>query len=316
VVSIDLLAPSFMPGKPGYDRTLARLKDWDEKRSSVDDASWDVIFCWTDTGSIFGAEMHFPSRHTAQDKVVKIDIKPSATTTSDCWVPLLPQEWSQGWKDDPKQVHRMHWDSWDEDLERLLEWNGLASMSAECIRTFARSDHLNSYEVGTAEARRAGSILQIQYRGLLSSEFCTSVIQSIRSYLLSKDVESDSDFAIVSCSGFTDSPIAWNMSDVPSVPLNAVSPSSEDEGSEDDDDVDLLYEADLSKETGPKARNLRQKKRAKRGTISRHQVGYQVRLPGSSNCNGWNVVLFNGHSQGQAAAEYVCVENIGGCLKC
>lgn len=32
-VRVDLLSPSFVPGKPGYERTLARLRSWDAARS-------------------------------------------------------------------------------------------------------------------------------------------------------------------------------------------------------------------------------------------------------------------------------------------
>lgn len=309
MVRIDLVAASFIPGKPGFDRTLARLKEWDERKAGEksDSSLWNVLFCWTDAASPGGSVMHFPPRHVSPDAIVEIDTRPTVTTTEDCWVPLLPPRWARGWSYEPRHTGQMDWVSWHEELETLLEWNGLASLSADCMRTFARTDHLNSYEVASPEARQAGSIVKLQYRGLLSSDLCSSVLQSVQSYLFERNKGS---FAVVSCSGFMDSPIAWKMDpEVPPAQWQDVSSSSEDSDEEDD-----LYDLDLGNQTGQKARRKRQKQRAKRGTICRHQVGYQVKLPGSSNCNGWTAILLDRREQEQS--EYVLVENVGGCLKC
>lgn len=312
MVSINLLAPSFVPGRPGFDRTLARLREWDQRRSkgnSEDQSSWDALFCWTDEGSEGGAEMHFPSRHVKPGDKVEINPRPITSSLNDCWTPLHSMKWSRGWKTEGEEGDRLNWDLWYEELETLFEWSGLASMSAESIRTFSRSDHLNSYQVGTTESRQSTSLLQVKYYGLLSSAFCASIIASVRSYLKAKESNRNLDFAIISCSGFADSPLAWKMD--PSAPppseKESVLQDTSDESENDDDSI-------ARQETGPKARKQRQKKRSKRGTISRHQVGHQVKIAGSSNHNGWQLVLFS--DKDHFDADYVLIENVGGCLKC
>lgn len=316
MVCIDLLAPSFVPGKPGFDRTLARLREWDERRSkknSDENPSWDTLFCWTDEGSEGGAEMHFPPRHVKQEDKVEIQVRPKISSLDDCWAPLQSNVWNLGWKTEGEEGNgRMDWDAWCEDLDTLFEWSGLASMSSESLRTFSRSDHLNSYQVGTIESRQSTSLVQVRYQGLLSSVFCASIIASVRSYLLAKTNGTNLGLAIITCSGFADSPLAWKMNDTSTL-------SSEEnnllQGTSEDSEEDKL---ESKQETGPKARKQRQKKRQKRGTTSPHQVGHQVKVPGSSNHNGWQLVLLNDNNKhtDAATADYILVENVGGCLKC
>lgn len=334
MIRIDILAPSFVCGKPGYDRTLARLREWDQRRSGskTDDlASWNVLFCWNELSvSPFGEQIHFPLRHVQPESIFKVDAERQVSTLDDCWVPILSDHWTRGWKGGGRTHGRLDWESWNEELESFTEWAALTTMSADCIRTFSRSDHLNNYQVGTddAESRYPTSMLKIQYRGFLSSDLCALIMRVVQSHLHStKSAPSHLGFAWISCSGFQDSPLAWRMEPLHSASgrdafLQADSESSSSSEGEDDDDDDaafgngsVLLDASYGRpETGPKARKRRQKKRAKRGTITRDQVGHQVKLPGSSSCSGWQVLLFASTDEEQA--EYVSIENIGGCLKC
>lgn len=218
---------------------------------------------------------------------------------------------------------------WNEELESLSEWAGLTSLSADCVRTFSRSDHLNSYQVGTEDTRRPASLVKIQYRGLLSSELCATVMKLVQEHFGSAQAGEHAGFAWISCSGFNDSPLAWRMEPLVPRSSNNVVPQLDDVSSSSSDEEEQEGEGDdgFSSEdslpptiehrlqTGPKARKRRQKKRAKRGAISRDQVGHQVKLPGSSNCNGWQALLLAPGQEGQQAG-YIALENVGGCSRC
>ncbi|UZJ53141.1 hypothetical protein CBS101457_002461 [Exobasidium rhododendri] len=327
MIRIDTLAPSFVPGRPGYDRTLLRLKEWDQRRneSKADSmASWDMLFCWTDLSSHTpsGGDIHFPERHVRPESISEMQIQPVVSVLEDCWIPMQSSRWAKGWKEEEEcSDRRLRWESWNEELESFTEWAALISIAADCTRTFSRRDYLNNYQVGSEEeaSRRPSCTVKIQYRGFLSSEFCSFVLRTVQSQLTSTLAEAHSDFAFVSCSGFGDSPLAWRMEPVAPTSVEDADPpsdnSKDEEGSDEDMEDDLLYgDYDEQEQTGPRARKRRQKKRKKRGTIDREQVGHQVRQPGSSNCNGWQVLLFA--DQGEDRAEYVSVENVGGCLKC
>ena len=48
IVELPLLAPSFVPGKRGYERALHCLRSWDVRREQYTSApSWTVLLAWT-----------------------------------------------------------------------------------------------------------------------------------------------------------------------------------------------------------------------------------------------------------------------------
>lgn len=302
-VRIHLLAPSFYPGKPGYDRTLARLGEWDQRRRGGNGACWETLLCWTDGQA--SQEMYFPSRHVRQDSIQEINTVVNVSTLDDCWVPEHTGQWNRGWAAKDGQNCAPDWETWRDALDAFLEWAALASLSADCVRTFSRSDHFNSYEAKQAGAGNAAAVLKLQYHGLLPSEYCAQVMQAVRAHVSQNDL----DFALLSCSGFTDSPLAWRMEPT----LTASELQWQVESSQDESGEDTASDQGQQLETGPRARKRRQKKRNQRGTINRDQVGHQVKLPGASSCNGWQVLLPGGRGD---RAEYISIENVTGCSRC
>jgi hypothetical protein len=253
-----------------------------------------------------------------------MEVKPMVSVLEDCWVPSESSQWKMGWDTEGGSKGKLDWEAWSEELESFTEWAALISLSAECVRTFSRSDELNSYQVGPDPTlRRAAAVVKIQYRGFISAQLCAHVMRTVHAHLLSLPVEARFDFAWCSCSGFNDSPLAWRMEPLngapdgsAKLPQESSSSEGEDEGGEGRGDDDEMSSDTFDRpETGPRARKRRQKKQKKRGTVSREQVGHQVKVPGASNCNGWQVLLFADRG-GAEVPEYVSIENVGGCLRC
>lgn len=319
MVRIDLLAPAFMAGKPGFDRTLARLQDWDARRNGRrkdgSAPSWDILFAWSDGDSTMST-MQFPLNRVRPADVHEVEVKPVVSIVNDCWATLYSPTWEAIAQCAESSTTSAFCDmNWTDELEQYFEWASLASTSSSCIKTYSRPDHLSSYQVGSSSERQACSIVKVVYRGLLCSGPSVMITRHVQDWLSSPDASScGATSAIISCSGFADSPIAWTMDPVPSGASAASLQESEDDDEETESSNDNPDDHLLLSMTGRKARKKRQKKRSQRGHISRHQVGEQVKRPGMSGYNGWQIALFD--RTAIESPEYISVENIGGCLRC
>lgn len=310
LVTIDLRASYFTPGRPAYDRTSARFKAWDEARGdSEHHGSWDVLLSWSDDDRPLGAEVQYPPRFVTADSVREIFASRQIETVSDVWVPSSDDAWAhlrRGWTDGNNRG-QLGWIDWLESLGVVTEWAGLATTKSECIRTFSRPDHLNAYEVPAP--RTHGTLVKISYSGFLPVALGVHITNVMRE-VISK---SASSMAVVQAAGFGDAPLCWSSFDARTkkgeqqdghdtltgakVKEGGRSP---DQSANDDDD---------ERDTGLRARRKRSKKRQKRGFTRPDQLGFQVRNPHSiATASGWQSLLFAPQAD---LADYILIENVG-----
>lgn len=129
LVEVPLLDPSFVPGKPGWQRVADCFERWEKERGGC------FALCFAAEG---GREVRFPEHIPAQSVAeVKVDVEED--TLQDVWVPDLKQEdesselpmLRRGWQVDDGDKDALPWDDWSEALSELAEWKALVERDAE-----------------------------------------------------------------------------------------------------------------------------------------------------------------------------------------
>ncbi|KAK0553764.1 hypothetical protein OC845_001054 [Tilletia horrida] len=140
IVQLPITAPSFVPGKPGYERALACLRAWDWSRASQanDDpadadftklsstsiggpvepggrtgsknanATWNMLFAWAaptfaPEASIHTGTIVFPKSLVEAGDIRQIPALGTAVITPDTWIPTLVRQREN--PPDPKSQH-------------------------------------------------------------------------------------------------------------------------------------------------------------------------------------------------------------------
>jgi ribonuclease P/MRP protein subunit RPP40 len=272
VVSIDLLAPSFEPGRPGYERVRARIKAWDVARGDPNsDGSWDVVLNWTSGSDSFGETLQIPSSHAHLSTFRELSSSCEIVVLEDIWVPedscfaALSRGWSQGEKDETT----MSWPEWMDELGKFTEYTSLLSIASQDVRTFSRPDELNTYEV--PNPRKAGGCVLLRYVGFLPSTLAGRLAKQAHDFTLGTGTR----ISQMRSTSFADAPVIWkSQQEEVSIPEAT---STSDRQYRDDD-------------VGVRARRKRNARRQKRGCTNADQLGHQVRSAQSRiSVGGWLV---------------------------
>lgn len=187
IVELPLLAPSFVPGKRGYERALHCLRAWDARREQHTSApSWTVLLAWTPPENMSGqtrpSNVQVPPPCT--QRAVPIDVH--AQHVPDAWVP----DWHTGATDDAS-------------LLAMLEWGGLAALASPRIRTFSEQiTPVASYALPAPCS--AGEYTHISLRGFIAPQVACEALAAARMWS-----DKHERWSFVSTTGFADAPIAW-----------------------------------------------------------------------------------------------------------
>ncbi|WFD36086.1 hypothetical protein MCUN1_002957 [Malassezia cuniculi] len=183
IVELPLLAPSFVPGKRGYERALQCLRSWDEQRSN--EPSWTVLMTWTPpentTGSAAAAaEIQVPPPCSLRPLPLEV----SAKHVSDAWVPSV-----SGCLGDEASLD-------------MLEWCGLAILASPRLLTFsAQHTPVAGY---TPPPSAAGDYMHVRVRGFIAPALAAQVLGFVSAW-----AQQEHTWCYVGVTGFADAPIAW-----------------------------------------------------------------------------------------------------------
>lgn len=219
VVELPLLAPSFVPGKKGYERAWQCLHAWDVARSKErcqqGYASWTMLFSWVPPVHIQAEEYEskkpaFPPSLVPPENIRSLPLECYVTTRPDMWIPCL------GESDVPMAntlIPDQASETWKEQYSALLEYVGLATIASPRLQTFDRCDpSLAQYD--TPAPCTAGTFVHVQMRGMFPPALARAVIHTLNTWLEHQKGPSVTparigSWAAVSLTGFPDTSIAW-----------------------------------------------------------------------------------------------------------
>ena len=280
VVELPLRDPSFVPGKRGYERAKACLQAWDERRasSSGSTSTWPMLMVWTP-----------PSTLTASDKPrIWAPIEHAALLRSSAALRFLPMDIAIQTIDDvvvPTGTIDLHEDE-NEAFEKVwdhVEWAGIMAWHSPRIRTFDRCDpYVALYRVPTPHT--PSCCTHFRLRGFLPTLLLQQLVAMVWQNSASS-FSASTPWAILSLSGFRDTPIAWRTK-YPGLGLALGSGSSLMQPAPDDG-----YTA------GQRAKKVRRKGHIRRGE-SEH--GFM-----QSGENGWHLLFFPPSSDAQGAIAFL-----------
>lgn len=185
VVELPLLAPSFVPGKRGYDRALYCLREWDYKRSQgTNEPSWTVLMAWTPPENTQGGSHVAPIKVPSPCSLRPLPITVATQRVTDAWVP----QWSDVMS--------------DESSLEMLEWCGLAILESPMLRTF--NEQIAQTASYLPPPSTAGEYVHIRLRGFIPPQVAAHVALVAHQWTMKERT-----WSFVSTTGFADAPIAW-----------------------------------------------------------------------------------------------------------
>lgn len=303
VVIIDLLAPSFEPGKNGYERIASRLVAWDNKRvENGQCGSFNVVMNWCLEKNSFGDKIEFPERNVTPGSVKRVSIELSRQIVMDSWLPTQENAkyLAKGWSEKIQQDN-IQWLEWYDALVERLGWASMNILDCDCIRTFWRSDDLHSD--WRKQSYQPGKLMKITYTGFFPSSLGSFLIHQIQRLL---DLTTPNHFAIIQSVGFADAPVCWSLGNRSVLSNETEKNTSLDRSLSSDSDSDEEDQA------GSNARRKRNKNKKKRGFIDPNQHGHQTRNEHSiAIASGWQTILSSTNDEDEQLANCIIIENIG-----
>lgn len=305
VVLIDLLAPSFEPGKAGYDRIASRLHAWDRQRGDFDhQGSWNIMMNWCADENSIGEEIKFPRNNVTHGSVKRVPVENSHQIIRDAWLPAEGNllNLAKGWSESPEE-EEMQCVEWCNALGEQMEWGSMNILNCDCIRTFWRPDDFISDS--KKQSYEPGEVLKVTYTGFLPSSFEKLILRDVQRLL---NNVSTSSFCMIESVGFADAPISWSLRSTTTSKQLSETTLQERSGNGFSSDFD----SDAVERTGPKARWKRNKIRKKRSYTNPNQFGIQSRNECSyAVASGWQTILLAIQNEHDQLRNCIIIENIG-----
>ncbi|WFD06908.1 ribonuclease P [Malassezia vespertilionis] len=192
IVELPLLAPSFVPGRKGYERARTCIEAWDAARGK-----WALFFVWTPPQDLTAgsrkswAPIVFPSSVCAAD-VHPVHTKLDAADIDDAWIPC--------WNETVACTAPLESDQGADACTGLLEWAGLAALHSPRLRTYDRCDATIAQYTPMAPSS-PGRYWHLSARGI----FPPSLLLKVQMAVLATRPA----WAVMTATGFTDTPVAW-----------------------------------------------------------------------------------------------------------
>lgn len=218
VVELPLLAPSFQPGKRGYERALYCFKAWDAARAAPethDTATWPMFFVWTPPAKpeacpddVMHAPVVFPAS-VPEDSVRRIALDVHTETYPDRWLPCLAQQPDADDSLADTLLPHQASEAWESARDQLLAFAGLASADSARLQTFDRCPpHVAQYV--PMEPSMPGTLVHVRVQGMFAPSFASTVLHTVETWLRSRPESPNvGNWACITLTGFPDTPLAW-----------------------------------------------------------------------------------------------------------
>ncbi|KIM90388.1 hypothetical protein PILCRDRAFT_60188 [Piloderma croceum F 1598] len=171
------------------------LQDWDRRREEDGLGKWGVIHCWS---SVDGFEKIVDFGDSQQ-----CEVKPQIHKSSVIHIPIPSSTWTT-W---PQKSNSDNASEWNESMNALFEWVGMACLGAQRLEVNDRVDpYVGVYS--PPNPSRTGTITHLRWRGLLSPAFVQLIVNSAISPL-SKTADPSSSFVSITAHAFSTSPVTY-----------------------------------------------------------------------------------------------------------
>ncbi|PWN19929.1 hypothetical protein BCV69DRAFT_313137 [Microstroma glucosiphilum] len=240
LVLIPLLDPTFVPGKPGFQRVMDAFERWETLRGGGDTEKgrFHILLTTSSMGRI-----RFPDELLKRGDVDCYTPSTAQVTREDVWIPDLGVEGDGvgrvdlGWTEGIVQQHitpqDMNWAPWALHCEELVGWMRLLSRDAEGVKTYYRPPELpiSSYEA--PEPHYAGRVRMLTIDGFLHPEMLSKALAIVKTWVDGQQDDTDAErhpsnakrekpdprqdqqrrWAHLCTSGFSSSPVKWRSHD-------------------------------------------------------------------------------------------------------
>ncbi|PPQ68410.1 hypothetical protein CVT26_006082 [Gymnopilus dilepis] len=204
VIDIPLQRNVMSPANRERQRTSIGL--WDQRRESElgrDAAPWEIVYSWK--GKDEPPNVPFQGHTTHKVQCKKRQMPDVHIPTPSLSPRPLPQSKSKGSKSAENDEDDALED-WNLHIESLFEWVGMACLGAQRLRANDRVDPFVAlYE--PPEPSSIGTVVHLQWRGLLHSSFVQQVIDSVLPSLFG--INSSLPFVSITCHALTSSPVSY-----------------------------------------------------------------------------------------------------------